>query len=225
MKEKKKITDSTESQKRLFLRMKSPSAFGAARRFDSASFMNVPPEMARRDAAYSLFFNFFRNCDLSGKSAPERFRIYSSIRQILVLIEEKTEFILNADTIEKRNLENIGTLVFVRLLQKYFAALADLAGIHMDRDSLEQMPDLPAFEIFSNLPKTYPSCEDSLIAAVRSLLMQTYHYLLNEKVERCKRFSKSDSERYERAYSFYSDYYRELLDPQPNERKDFCNEF
>jgi len=215
MKEKKKNPDSKENQKRLFLRMKSPSAFGAARRFDSASFMNVPPEMARRDAAYSLFFTFFRNCDLNGKSASERFRIYSSVRQLLALIEEKTEFILNADTVEKRNLENAGTLAFVRLLQKYFAALMNLSGIQMDHDSPadRMQTDWFSSETFRGLSGMRPADEDALIASVRSMLDQTYPGLLDAKAERCKRFSKSDSERYERAYSFYSDYYCEQLNP------------
>ena len=41
-----------EGLKEQFLRMQSPSAFGSIRRFDDTSFMNVPPEMARRDAAF-----------------------------------------------------------------------------------------------------------------------------------------------------------------------------
>ena len=44
MKNKKKNGNSMETLKRQFMRMQSPSAFGAARRFDSASFMNVPPK-------------------------------------------------------------------------------------------------------------------------------------------------------------------------------------
>ena len=210
MKEKKKNTDSKENQKRLFLRMKSPSAFGAARRFDSSSFMNVPPEMARRDAAYSYVSQFFLACDLRVKPASERNRIYHAVLQLLSLIEEKTEFILNADTIEKRNLENAGTLSFIRLLQKYFAVLANLSGIQMEHDSQTgPMPDSLSAEISRCFPEMLPSGEDSLVTAVRSMMEQTSPHLLHARMECCKCFSKSDSERYERAYSFYSEYYRE----------------
>ena len=124
----RKNSDSKTNQKRLFMRMKSPTAFGSARRFDSASFMNVPPEMARRDAAYHCFSAFFRNADLSRKKRAERCLIYDRILKLLAVIEEKSEFILNSDIIEKRNLENADSLAFVRLLRKYFTILSNLAS-------------------------------------------------------------------------------------------------
>ena len=63
--------------------------------------------------------------------------------------------------------------------------------------------------------ESFPECEKSLISAVRKLVEQTYPLLAAEKEQRGKLFSKSDSERYERAYTFYRDYYADLNHMEP----------
>ena len=209
----KKNTDSKTNQKRLFMRMKSPSAFGAARRFDSASFMNVPPEMARRDAAYQCFSAFFRGSDFSRKKRDERCSIYERILKLLAVIEEKSEFILNADIIEKRNLENADSLAFVRLLQKYFIMLDNLASAQRDpaaQGQTEKPTSLVTGDFFARLDPILQQNEAVLTAAVKALLEENRDLLLSQQAQRCKHFSKSDSERYERAYALYADYYNNL---------------
>ena len=212
MKSRKNL-DSITNQKRLFLRMRSPSAFGSARRYDSASFMNVPPEMARRDAAYQCFSAFFRSCDLAHKNRSERGLIYERILKLLSMIEEKSEFILNADTIEKRDMENADSLAFVRLLQKYFNILNNLVEAQKD-DSAHtqtgQQISLVDGEFFDRLDPILQQNEEILIAAVKALLEENRELLLTQKAQRCKHFSKSDSERYERAYAMYAEYYTNL---------------
>ena len=107
MKNKKKNGNSMETLKRQFMRMQSPSAFGAVRRFDSASFMNVPPEMARRDAAYDQLSSLFLSRSFDSMSTAERRELYSRIIDRLTMTVEKTEFIQSADILEKRHLEGI----------------------------------------------------------------------------------------------------------------------
>lgn len=209
----KKNTDSKTNQKRLFMRMKSPSAFGAVRRFDSASFMNVPPEMARRDAAYQCFSAFFRSSDLTRKKRAERCRIYERILKLLALIEEKSEFVLNADIIEKRNLENADSLAFVRLLRKYFIMLSNLASAQKDPagpGQTEKQASLVTGDFFERLNPILQQNEEVLSAAVKALLEENRDLLQTQQAQRCKHFSKSDSERYERAYALYADYYNNL---------------
>ena len=209
----RKNSDSIANQKRLFMRMKSPTAFGSARRFDSASFMNVPPEMARRDAAYQCFSAFFRSSDFSRKKRAERCLIYERILKLLAVIEEKSEFILNADTIEKRNLENADSLAFVRLLQKYFIMLNNLAAAQRDpapQGQTGKQASLVTGEFFERLDPILQQNEEVLTAAVKALLEENRDLLLAQQAQRCKLFSKSDSERYERAYALYADYYNNL---------------
>ena len=213
MKVRKKTSNLKTDQKRLFLRMKSPSAFGSARRFDSASFMNVPPEMARRDAAYMCFSAYFRGCDLRGKNPAERSLVYDRILTLFSVIEEKSEFVLNSDAVEKRNLENAESLAFIRLLQKYIVILSNLAAAQI-YDRPEELPEdvdsLVAGSFFDGLNPRLRQYEDSLIESVRELLNQKHDLLLAQKEQRSKLFSKSDSERYERAFAMYMDLYADL---------------
>jgi hypothetical protein len=214
MKVRKKTTNSKTDQKRLFLRMKSPSAFGSARRFDSASFMNVPPEMARRDAAYMCFSAYFRTCDLSGKNPVERTMVYDRILQLFRLIEDKSEFLLNSDVVEKRNLENAESLAFIRLLQKYIMILSNLAAAQIVPPRPGKFPanaeSLVAGSFFDGLNPRLRQYEDSMIESVRNLLNEKHDLLLAQKEQRSKHFSKSDSERYERAFALYMDFYADL---------------
>ena len=211
MKEKKKNTDAKADRKRLFMRMKSPSAFGAARRFDSASFMNVPPEMARRDAAYSCFAAYFRQVDLKDKTAAERHIIYQRILRLFELIERKSEFILSSDTIEKRNLQAAGSLAFVRVLHQYFMTLNDLAAAQAATSGSSQSKNgLLSGDFFNRLNPQLRLFEDELIVSIRLLMEQKRELLLAQKEQRRKDFSKSDSERYERAFSLYTEYYSNL---------------
>ena len=214
MKVRKKTTNSKTDQKRLFLRMKSPSAFGSARRFDSASFMNVPPEMARRDAAYMCFSAYFRGCDLSGKNPAERSLVYDRILKLFQLIEEKSEFLLNSDVVEKRNLENAESLAFIRLLKKYITILSNLAAVQISGrpagNSSGTADSLVAGSFFDGLNPRLRQYEDFMIGSVRDLLNQKHDLLLAQKEQRSKHFSKSDSERYERAFAVYMDFYADL---------------
>ena len=210
MKGKKKNTSTRDDQKRIFLRMKSPSAFGAAKRFDSTSFMNVPPEMARRDAAYVQFARFFRTLDLSTESVSSRRDIYARVLRILVMIEEKSEFILNADTIEKRNLENSGNLGFIRMLQKYFTMLGSAAAALPDPQEKQSAGPLPSAELSGRIDSALTAFETVLSASIRLLLDQAAPVLSAQRAQRCKNFSKSDSERYEKSFALYSEYYAGL---------------
>ncbi|MBQ9337338.1 MAG: hypothetical protein IJS14_08590 [Lentisphaeria bacterium] len=210
MKGKKKNASPEENQKRIFLRMKSPSAFGAVKRFDSTSFMNVPPEMARRDAAYVQFAAFFRTLDPSAMPVSERRKAYARILQILSMIEEKTEFILNADAIEKRDLENVENLNFIRRLEKYFSMLDSAVGtlpLPSEKPSAETLPDA---ELGGKVNSALSAFETVLSALIRLLLDQAAPKLSSQREERCRNFSKSDSERYEKSFALYSEYYAGL---------------
>ena len=222
MKNKKKNagSDLKENQKRLFLRMKSPSAFGAVRRFDSTSFMNVPPEMARRDAAFERLFNFFQTCDLKHETPAERRRIYNLILTHLNLIEMRTEFILNADLVEKRHLEKVESLTFVRLLRDYFRILNCSVELSADEilggklKSLAPEPPgkSPAAGVGAGaVPETGTEEQEFLLVeTVRSVIARIQPQLTAAREAWCKLFSKGDSERYERSYAFYLEHYKDL---------------
>ena len=210
MKGKKKNTSTRDDQKRIFLRMKSPSAFGADKRFDSTAFMNVPPEMARRDAAYAQLAGFFRSLDLAAVSVPARRDIYGRILRTLAMIEEKTEFILNADTIEKRNLEKAGNLEYIRQLQQYFTLLNTAVTALPGTQEKQPGSPLPSAELTGKVESALTAFETVLAALIRLLIDQAAPELSSQREQRCKNFSKSDSERYEKSFALYSEYYAGL---------------
>ena len=144
MKNRKKNSDSDlkENQKKLFMRIKSPSAFGAVCRFDSVSFMNVPPEMARCDAALSCLFDFFQCDDFPRQSAEARNLGYQRILKLLAVIEDRAEFIRNAVITEKGKLEKIEGMTFVRLLRNNFLILSSIAQIQLEVSRGSEMKKL-----------------------------------------------------------------------------------
>lgn len=210
MKGKKKNTSTRDDQKRIFLRMKSPSAFGADKRFDSTAFMNVPPEMARRDAAYAQLAGFFRSLNLASESVPARRDIYGRILRALAMIEEKTEFILNADMIEKRNLEKAENLDYIRQLHKYFTLLSTAVGAIPGPQEKPSGTPLPSAELSGKVDSALSDFETTLAALIRLLLDQAAPQLSSQREQRCKNFSKSDSERYEKSFALYSEFYAGL---------------
>jgi len=215
MKNKKKIFDSDlkENQKKLFMRIKSPSAFGASRRFDSVSFMNVPPELARCDAALSCIFDFFLRDDFPRQSVEMRREGCRRILKLLSMIEERAEFIRNAVIVEKRKLERLESLPIVRLLRNNFLILDNVLGIQLEvsagsgiKKLIQTLPEKP-LELQEN---GLNALAQQMMEFVRPLAVQVGPQLAAQREERCKQFSKSDSERYERAYAFYLDFYRDL---------------
>ncbi|MCI6288635.1 MAG: hypothetical protein MR727_07865 [Lentisphaeria bacterium] len=216
MKNKKKNGNSMETLKRQFMRMQSPSAFGAVRRFDSASFMNVPPEMARRDAAYDQLSSLFLSRSFDSMSTAERRELYSRIIDRLTMTVEKTEFIQSADILEKRHLEGAELLMFLRLVLKYFAsldAMAESQSAAEDFPALKKLLNTVLDNTFVSLNSTFHSSEAELFEAVQNALRSAQPLLDASREKRRKQFSKSDSERYERSYAAFTDYYADPQNP------------
>ena len=117
------------------------------------------------------------------------------------------------DMIEKRNLEHAGTLAYIRLLRKYFRLLNDLTSAQMESGGIAA-DGASADELSGDFsPRMEPQLrqfEATLTAAVRELLERNHDLLLAQKEQRRKGFSKSDSERYERAFALYAEYYANL---------------
>ena len=129
------------------------------------------------------------------------------------MIEEKSEFLLNSDVVEKRNLENAESLAFIRLLKKYITILSNLASAQISglpADLPGNGDSLVSGSFFDGLNPQLRRYEDAMIESVRELLNQKHDLLLAQKEQRSKLFSKSDSERYERAFTLYMDFYDNL---------------
>ena len=170
--------------------------------------------MARRDAAYDQLSSLFLARAFDSMSTAERRELYSRIIARLTMTVEKTEFIQSADHMEKRHLEGAELLMFLRLVLKYFAALDAMA------ESQSAAEDYPALKkllntdnTFLSLNSTFHSSEAELFEAVQNALRSAQPLLDASCEKRRKQFSKSDSERYERSYAAFTDYYADPKNP------------
>ena len=101
----------------------------------------------------------------------------------------------------------------MRFLQKYFIMLNNLASAQRDpavQNQTEKQASLVSGDFFERLDPILQQNEEVLTAAVKALLEENRDLLLAQQAQRCKHFSKSDSERYERAYALYAEYYNNL---------------
>lgn len=203
-----------EGLKEQFLRMQSPSAFGAIRRFDDTAFMNVPPEMARRDAAFLQMERIFFLTKFSD-SCRERRHLYSNMILRLKMIVKKTAFIRKAQIMEKRELEGEELSELLRLVLRYFRVLDELADSQSAED--EGLSPLDALlsqteleQSSSGLETDFYRSEYLLFQSIKKVLRSIEHVYSAMQFRRRKMFSKGDSERYEKAYEYYTEYYSVL---------------
>lgn len=200
-----------EGLKEQFLRMQSPSAFGSIRRFDDTSFMNVPPEMARRDAAFIQLEKIIYGSGFPD-SCRERRVFYSNMILRLKMIVRKTSFIRKAQILEKRDLEGGEMLELMQLILRYFLVLDEMA----DSQSAEDEGISPLDVLLSHsdrepcsstLESDFYKSECSLFQSIKKTLHSIAPIFTAMQSRRRKRFAKGDSLRYERAYDFYMEYY------------------
>jgi hypothetical protein len=200
-----------EGLKEQFLRMQSPSAFGSIRRFDDTSFMNVPPEMARRDAAFIqmekiIYDSFFSD------SCKARRRLYSNMISRLKMIVKKTSFIRKAQILEKRDLEGGEVLELMQLILRYFLVLDEMADSQSAEDEGVSPLDVLLSQSeqeqrSSSLESDFYRSECSLFQSIKKTLHSIEPIFSAMQSRRRKMLSKGDSLRYEKAYVYYMEYY------------------
>ncbi len=201
-----------EKVKRKFLRMKSPLEFGGGgHRFNSLSVMNIPPEMAHRDAAYEQVEILFASSRFDSASET-REKLYARLNELVGIALEKTEFIHNASSSQKCQLGSEEMLLYLRLVQKNLVALQEIASsqtlIRQNTSTFEEMLGNPSAAALLPLEKTLFTTEVSLYSAVKEALAAVSRELVQFQTQRRKQmFTKSDSERYATAHEEYTRLY------------------
>ena len=200
-----------EGLKEQFLRMQSPTAFGSIRRFDDTAFMNVPPEMARRDAAFIQMEKIIYASGFSDSCRARR-TLYSNMILRLKMIVKKSSFIRKAQIMEERDLDGAQTLELMQLILRYFLVLDEMA----DSQSAEDEGVSPLDVLLSQSEQGHSSSplesdfyrsECSLFQSIKETLHSIEPIFSAMQSRRRKMFSKGDSERYEKAYDYYMEYY------------------
>lgn len=136
MKYQKNKSGMIDKVKRSFLRMTSPFEFGASRKSDSLAFMNFPPEMAQRDAAYCCALKLLK-VNMFSHTDEERRGIYSLAEALIGISLEKAEKIYRAGRNERRPLEYLEMIRFMTLVRNLLGTLSDLADYQYYIDQSE----------------------------------------------------------------------------------------
>ncbi len=216
MKYQKNKTGMIDKVKRSFLRMTSPFEFGGSRRSGSLASINFPPEMAQRDAAYCCALKLLR-VNLFSHSDEERRGIYSLAAALIGISLEKAESIYKAARNERRTLEYAEMIRFAVLVKNLLGTLRDLADYQYFIDQTEN--GMTAFfgntliNNFKISDGTFSNSEIGIYNLLIGMLDDAESTVLASQTQTRKLLTKSEMERYEKAYAAYLAVF-EKMDPK-----------
>ena len=198
--------------KRTFLRMAS-SFESEAPRIDPLTLINIPPTMARRDAAYDRASKLLRD-NLFARGDRERNIIYKDSLELLDIAIESSSFIQAPVKRGVKSLDKEQLLVYLKMLRKSVCIAQSLAEQQMQIASGER--DLCAFlgsqasGQFHSADEIYADSEMNVYHSIVEFLEAAEPALLRNR-EQCKRaFEKTELDRYAKSLceseTFYSKY-------------------
>ena len=215
MKYQKNKTGMIDKVKRSFLRMTSPFEFGGSGRTSSLAFMNVPPEMARRDAAYHsavklLTINLFALPD------AERKGIYALGGFLFGVALDKAEFICRAGRSERKALEHAEMIQFFSLARNLLGTLGDLADyqhcIDRSESGIASFFGNKFISGFKAGDSAFSNSEITIYNLLTGMFSDAESAISAVRSQERRQLSKSEMERYEKAYEIYLNEF-EKLDP------------
>ena len=210
-----------EKVRRNMLRMTSPAGFGddGAKEFGSLSAINVPPWLARADAAYSRAVRLIQVSAPPGECAPApevRLEYWRVVRTLLQESEENLASIHHVfEKAEEVPLDVSVYLAFVRFLIRLVMqiAMAARSGVELAADALSfPSPLFPA-----QLQDTLADAEAVFAASeerIRKFALDSLE-LASPAVDRIrsdcrKSLPKVAKERYERALTAFTEHFAQI---------------
>ena len=219
MKYQKNKTGMIDRVRRSFLRMTSPFEFGTSRRSGSLASINFPPEMAQRDAAYCCALKLLR-VNLFSHSDEERRDIYSLAEALIGISLEKAERIYKAARNERRVLEYPEMIRFVTLVKSLLGTLGDLADYQYSIDhSVDGMAAFFGNRLIGNFKisdGTFSNSEIGIYNLLIGMLDDAEATVQASRTQTRKLLTKSEMERYEKAYAAYLSVFQKLDPKNPS---------
>ena len=216
MKYQKSKTGMIDKVKRSFLRMTSPFEFGGSRRSDSLASINLPPEMAQRDAAYRCALKLLK-VNLFSLSDEERRETYSLAGALIGIALEKAEKIYRTARNERRPLEYPEMIKFTALVKNLLGTLCDLADYqHYIDQSEDGMASFFGSKVINNFKisdGTFSNSEIGIYNLLIGMLDDAESTVSASQSQARKLLTKIEIGRYEKAYAVYSRIF-ENLDPK-----------
>ena len=215
-----------EKVRRNMLRMTSPTGFGddSAKEFGSLSAINVPPWLARADAACDRAVRLIRDSAPPGESAPApmlRLEYWRGVRSLLQESEENLASIHHVfENAEEVPLDVSVYLAFVRFLLRLVMqiAMAARSGVELAEDA-RSFPS-PLFP--SQFQDTLTDAEAVFTASegrIRQFALDSLA-LASPTVDRIrsdcrKALPKVAKERYDRAFEAFTEHFSHIGEVDP----------
>ena len=195
-----------DKAKRSFLRMVSPDEFGSAasKHHGSPALVNVPPELARRDAAYLRAVELIRTA-FSAPDEHKRCMIYLLAESFLEFAVSRTEqlYQISASVTVKEPLEDLNFLKYLRLLRQMVGTLGDLTEFQqfVNGEDGQIAEILALLGIPSGNTSSFSSSEVAIYHFLKLLITKAVGPFEINRSRTRSMLSKSDLERYDRCFA------------------------
>ncbi|MBP5585917.1 MAG: hypothetical protein J6Y92_06145 [Lentisphaeria bacterium] len=207
-----------EKVRRNMLRMTSPAGFGddGAKEFGSLSAINVPPWLARADAAYDRAVRLIQDSTPPGSSAPAptiRLEYWRTVRTLLEESEENLASIHHVfEKAEEIPLDVSVYLAFVRFLLRLVMqiAMAARSGVELAADARSfPSPLFPARfqDTLTDAEAVFTASEGRIRQFAIDSLALTSSAVDKIRSDCRKALPKVAKERYDRAFAAFTDHF------------------
>lgn len=195
-----------DKAKRSFLRMVSPDEFGSAagKHQDSPALVNLPPELARRDAAYLRAVELVKTA-FSAPDEHKRRMIYLLAESFLEFAVNRTESLyqISGSFTAKEPLEDLNFLKYLRLLRQMVGTLGDLTEFQqfVNGEDVQIAEILALLGIPSGNTSSFSTSEVAIYHFLKLLLTQAVGPFEINRARTRSMLSKSALERYDRSFA------------------------
>ncbi|MBR2365279.1 MAG: hypothetical protein IKA79_08755 [Lentisphaeria bacterium] len=210
-----------DKAKRSFLRMVSPDEFGSAatKHQDSPALVNLPPELARRDAAYLRAVELIQTA-FSSPDEHKRRMVYLLAESFLEFAVNRTEqlYQISGSFTLKEPLEDLNFLKYLRLLRQMVGTLGDLTEFQqfVNGGDVQIAEILALLGIPSGNTSSFASSEVAIYNFLKLLLAKSVGPFEINRSRTRNMLSKSSLERYDRCFAMAQEFCKSLkpFDPE-----------
>ena len=210
-----------DKAKRSFLRMVSPDEFGSAasKHRNSPALVNVPPEIARRDAAYLRAVELVKTA-FSAPDEHKRRMIYLLAESLLEFAVNRTEklYQISGSLTAKEPLEDLNFLKYLRLLRQMVGTLGDLTEFQqfVKGEDVQIAEILALLGIPSGNTSSFSSSEVAIYHFLKLLLAKSVGPFEINRARTRNMLSKSAVERYDRSFAAATQFCASITPSDPD---------
>lgn len=204
--------DLLERVRRSFLRMTSPHEFSSQgkRRQETIVSANVPPLLARADAAADTVFALLKRDLIVSMPDTERNAVYCFARKLTAEAENCAGEAMQNAAADKRKLDVAAFLEYMEFLELHLDILIALTKAQTLVETRSKSSLLTS--VFQRQDLLCSAGELSILPFLQESVSSLSTAFEKNREQYKKNFSKTDSERYARAYDSFIAVYQKNLD-------------